>query len=69
MWLYHKQLWLDARRIQWTERAARFIAYAIPLEVAYWAFIRMSVMSRADYPGDQKVSDVLKWYERYRGPL
>lgn len=64
MWLYHKQLWLEARKIQWSDRMARFAAYAMPESWAYWAFIRIAIMNlKKDDPGDQKVSDVLKRYE------
>lgn len=44
--------------IKWTERAAIFIAYLLPREVAYWTFIRVVTEGQPDYPGDQRVSEV-----------
>ena len=44
--------------MKWSEKAAIFVAWSLPREVVYWAFIRAVVETKSDYPGEQKVSDV-----------
>ena len=42
------------------ERIACWIAWHPPRLVVYWAFTRMAVEGVNEYPGDQKVLDVMK---------
>ena len=46
----------------WDDKISARLAYALPRQVAYWAFIRVATEFCKANPGDQKVSEAqLRW--------
>lgn len=68
MWLYMKRMRLLSLQMEWSERIATFVAYKMPRQWAYWAFIRVATEDYKGEPGNQVVSEVQKRWIRNTKP-